>query len=71
VMALPTDAIVEVGNEFFVLLQTTTAEGAYRFEKMNMEAGRSQNGYTEVLNPGDFPEGAKFLTKGAFSMLGE
>lgn len=71
VLALPEDAIVEAGQEHFVLLKQSAADSSYKFDQMKIQIGRSQNGYTEVLNPKDFPAGAEFLIKGAFAMVGE
>lgn len=71
VVSLPEDAVVSVGQEHFVLLKTNTPDGSYKFDQQVIQIGRSQNGYTEVLNPEDFPTGAEFLIKGAFAMVGE
>ncbi len=69
--AIPEDAIVEVDNEFFALVQTREGGGVHYFEKKTIMPGVTQDAYTVVQNGGDFKSEDLFLTKGAFMLLAE
>jgi len=69
--ALPSQSIVEVENEYFVLVLDKKEGDTYYFNQKKIEMIRSYNGNSMIGNMGDFKEGTKFLTKGAFNLLGE
>jgi membrane fusion protein, heavy metal efflux system len=63
---LPADALVRFEGKQFVF----RAKGKNQFDMMEVTAGESENGFTEILNPD--PGGlsnAEFVTKGAYSLL--
>ncbi len=66
--SLPDGAIVEQEGARFVLVQADAA--GTRFVPREVDAGPTQEGRTAILNAGDFPAGTRFLTEGAFYLLG-
>lgn len=65
--ALPSDAVVNIDNDFFGLVK----ENDTIFKKVLIKAGSTNNGFTQILNSDDFGQGTQFLTKGAFNLLTE
>ncbi|MGW8122058.1 efflux RND transporter periplasmic adaptor subunit [Roseivirga echinicomitans] len=70
-MALPETAVVEVENNYYVLVKTGTENGASVFEKRMVKVGATEGGYTSILNHEEFNENTEFLTNGAFNMIME
>ncbi|MFK7811014.1 MAG: efflux RND transporter periplasmic adaptor subunit [Maribacter sp.] len=70
-MALPSEAIVEQDDKFYVLQTTSTKESGFSFETMEVQVGYSVKGFTEVKNAASFSDSDTFLIKGAFDVLGE
>ncbi len=70
--ALPSDAVVEIDGTYYVLkLASKTTDGKLLFTQEEVEVGNTYNGFTEIKNMADFTQTDEFLTKGAFSMMGE
>ncbi|WP_281542010.1 efflux RND transporter periplasmic adaptor subunit [Maribacter aestuarii] len=69
--ALPETAIVEIAGAYFILHLTNEANSTYEFEQTEVEIGPTRNGFTEIKNPDKFKPSDRFLTKGAFDLLGE
>lgn len=69
-MALPEDAIIEHEGEHFVLLLKHQTD-SYEFETLEVETGNTCNGYTSIKQNSKFTKDSKFLTKGAFNLIGE
>ncbi len=70
--ALPTDAVVEIDGKYYVLkLKSQVKNEKMIFTKVEVKIGNRSNGFTEIKNTSDFNQTDKFLTKGAFSILGE
>lgn len=65
--ALPSDAVVNIDNDFFALVK----ENDSTFKKVLIKAGTTNRGFTQILNSNDFGQDAQFLTKGAFNLLTE
>jgi cobalt-zinc-cadmium efflux system membrane fusion protein len=65
--ALPSEAVINIDNDFFALVK----ENDTTFTKVLMKVGSIDNGYTQILNSDDFDQGTEFLTKGAFNLLTE
>ncbi|ULQ53496.1 efflux RND transporter periplasmic adaptor subunit [Flavihumibacter fluvii] len=64
--ALPADALVSFEGKQYIF----RVKGKNQFEMMEVTAGESENGYTEILTPD--PAGlsnAEFVTKGAYALL--
>ena len=70
-LAFPTEAIVTVDNRDYVLLLISDENKNYSFKKVQVKTGNSYNGFTEIVNAEKFGKNDKFLTKGAFNLLGE
>jgi len=69
--ALPETAVVEIDGSHFVLRLQNEADGAYEFEQVEVSIGNTREGFTELKNTEKFKPSDKFLTKGAFNLLGE
>ena len=70
-MALPSQAVVELDNSYYVLVLETDAEQGYRFTQKKVNPGRRTADFVEVLNAGDFSTQDRFLGEGAFGMIQE
>src|SRR5690606_25757216 len=62
--ALPSDAIVRFENKHYVFVE----KGDRHFEKMEVQIGDSENGYTEILNS-DTLKNKNFVIKGAYVLM--
>lgn len=70
-MALPTDAIGVIDDQSYVLALDDTKEGSYYFKQVPVNV---QGSYQDMSALGEkviFEQGTQFLTKGAFSLIGE
>lgn len=65
--ALPTDAIVNIDEQYYVLQQTQELQ----FKKVEVKVGQRSDRYTQILNSGDFDADTKFIVKGAFNLISE
>ncbi len=68
---LPDEAIIRTDSGNFAWLLQQEGEGPYYFRRVEIKTGDSNRGFTEIGNSEEFPAEAKFLTKGAYSLLGE
>lgn len=66
--ALPSGAIVDVDGEKYILVQEEFNNNKYVFGKIRVETGKSNDGFTEIINPESI-EGKKVLVKGAFNLI--
>lgn len=69
--ALPSESIVNVGENDYVLVLDKEEEGDYYFEKIEVGIKNRYGGFTKIENADVFNETDRFLTKGAFNLLGE
>ena len=67
-LALPDDAIISIDDSHYVLLNTSKGE-TYHFSRKEVTVGSSYNGYTLIMNAGDFRENDLFLVSGAFNLI--
>lgn len=65
--ALPTEAIVNNGDEHFIFVQKTKNS----FQQIKVSIGASDMGYTEVKTIDEVNPNAKIVTKGAYYLLSE
>ncbi len=65
VVAIPEEAIVRSGGNNYIFLFEQKEGDTYYFSQRIIEAGRSVNGYVEILNP---PDDRKVLTSGAYNI---
>jgi len=65
--ALPSDAVANIDNDFFVLVK----EDNTNFKRVLVKIGTINNGFTQILNADDFEPNTEFLTKGAFNLITE
>ncbi|PKA98507.1 LOW QUALITY PROTEIN: cobalt-zinc-cadmium efflux system membrane fusion protein [Flavobacteriaceae bacterium MAR_2009_75] len=68
---LPSTAIVEDNDKFFVLRAIESNDKQYVFEQIEVMIKNISDGFTEISNPERFSTSDKFLTKGAFDMVSE
>lgn len=69
--SLPSDAIAVVDNESFILVLDEKKDDNYYFKQVSVETLGSYNNSTALENLTNFDQEAQFLTKGAFSLIGE
>ena len=65
--ALPSEAVANIDNDFFVLVK----EDGQTFRRVLVKVGTTNNGFTQILNADDFKINTEFLTKGAFNLITE
>lgn len=65
--ALPKDAVIELDNQFFVLVLKNIKDENYYFEKIKIDIGVQNESYVEVLNAKDFST-KKVATKGIYML---
>tara|TARA_R110002051_G_scaffold81617_1_gene145683 strand:- start:6909 stop:8051 length:1143 start_codon:yes stop_codon:yes gene_type:complete len=70
-MSLPSDAVAMVDNESYVLVLDEKKESIYYFKQVPVEILGSYENRTSISNATTFKQDAQFLTKGAFSLIGE
>jgi cobalt-zinc-cadmium efflux system membrane fusion protein len=66
--SLPSDAVVNVEKDYFVLVKKSYSNNEYVFEKRQVKIGRINDGYTEILNAAEF-KGDEIVIKGAFNLI--
>jgi len=69
--ALPKEAIVDLEDRHYVLLKTGEDTSGIKFDKKEIQIGKTANGFTEIKKPGDFNKNSEFLVKGAFNLINE
>ena len=70
-MALPTDAIGVIDDQSYVLVLDDTKEGSYYFKQVPVKVQGSYQDMSALGEKVNFKQGTQFLTKGAFSLIGE
>lgn len=70
-LSLPEEAVVNIEDKYFALLQKDSNSEGFTFEQVEIMPGKTTNGFVEILNAESFPLNTKFLTKGAFNMITE
>jgi cobalt-zinc-cadmium efflux system membrane fusion protein len=66
---LPSTAVVELSDKFYVLESVGEKNGNYTFHRKEVKVGRFTENEWEILNAHDFSENATFLTKGAYILI--
>ncbi|MGM1054816.1 MAG: efflux RND transporter periplasmic adaptor subunit [Bacteroidota bacterium] len=69
--ALPQEAIVNIDELHYVLVKTAEEPEGIKFDRKEIQVGKTANGFTEIKNAGDFNENSEFLVKGAFNLINE
>ena len=70
-MSLPTDAIGVVDDQSYVFLLDETKDKTYFFKQVPVKTQGSYKNSTTFDASSNFEKGTQFLTKGAFSLIGE
>ena len=65
--ALPSEAVANIDNDFFVLVKNDNTN----FKRVLVKIGATNNGFTQILNAADFKPNTEFLTNGAFNLITE
>ncbi len=66
--ALPSDAVVNLENENYILVKKSFANNQYGFVREPVAVGKTNDGYTQILNTDKFGA-AEILIKGAFNLV--
>lgn len=69
--ALPDESVVNVGDQYFVLILDKEQNGDYYFKPLEVKVLDRYNGYTRIEKNNLIKSTAQFLTKGAFNLIGE
>ena len=69
--SLPSDAVVEYNDEYFVLRLLSKNSSNYTFEQVEVNPGISADGFTAIKNSEQFTADDEFLTKGVFDLVSE
>jgi cobalt-zinc-cadmium efflux system membrane fusion protein len=70
-MSIPSEAIVSKEGTSYLLLLEAKKGDMYNFKPVKVEVSAVHNGYSAIKNANDFPADSRFLTKGAFALMGE
>lgn len=70
-ISLPADAIGVIDDQSFVLFLDEVKDNNYFFKQVPVKTQGSYKNLTALDKTTTFKEGAQFLTKGAFSLIGE
>jgi len=66
--ALPSGAVVNVDDENYILVKKSSTDKEYVFLQERVEIGKSNDGYTQILNAEPFLD-KEILVKGAFNLI--
>ncbi len=69
--ALPQGAIVNIEDLYYVLLKTQEDTQGIKFDRKEIQIGRTAKGFTQIKNAEDFNENSEFLVSGAFNLINE
>lgn len=69
--ALPSEAVVNIEDKYYVLVKRSSENGTITLEKKEIKTGQSDQGYVEVIKGSEFKKGSEFLVKGAFNLIVE
>ncbi len=69
--SLPQESVVSIEDQYYVLVKKTSAETTLSFEKREVQVGKTENGFVEILNAGEFAASDEFLVSGAFNLIVE
>lgn len=69
-LALPIESIVELEGVSYAL-QVLPAKTGYKFKRIALEIGETNNGFVEILERNNTILTSSFLTKGAFNLIQE
>jgi cobalt-zinc-cadmium efflux system membrane fusion protein len=67
---LPENGIVEIDNDYYVLVLDEKSSSEYVFNQVKVNIGNTANGYTEIKENKGITDTDKILVDGAFSLLG-
>ncbi|MGB5942690.1 MAG: efflux RND transporter periplasmic adaptor subunit [Leeuwenhoekiella sp.] len=68
-LSLPAEAVVNKGEDYYVLQLVEQENNSYAFEQLAINPGRTNNGNTEILNADELPQDANYLVRGAFDLI--
>ncbi|MCA0152284.1 efflux RND transporter periplasmic adaptor subunit [Winogradskyella vincentii] len=68
--ALPSDAVIEENGSHFVLVLDEETKTDYYFNKIMVDIGNTDDGYTSIDESTNLNEENKILNNGAFSLIG-
>lgn len=66
-LALPSEAVANIDNDYFVLVK----QNGTTYKRTLVKIGAQNNGFTQILNLADFGADTEFLVKGAFNLITE
>lgn len=69
-LALPIDAILEMNDDYFVLVLKKKLNDSYSFEKIKIELGKQTETYASILNSAGLTD-KDILIKGGYMLLSE
>lgn len=69
--SLPLESVVNLEDKYYVLVKKPSAEATWSFEKRTVQVGKTENGFVEILNAGEFAATDEFLVAGAFNLIVE
>lgn len=68
---LPSEAVVSLDDQYFVLVRVEDNKEGFAFKKQQVTIGEFNNEWTEIINVADFKADDVFLVKGAFNLIVE
>jgi len=68
-LSLPVEAVVNLGEENYVLLLKKKGKQGYEFERKLVKVGETNEGFIQVINASDFQKNTVFLLNGSFNLI--
>lgn len=68
-LAVPEESIIEVGDEYYILVQKSKSEGAFTLQKIKVTPGSKGKHYRAITTDAALDSTAVVLIKGGFNLL--
>ena len=69
--AIPQEAVVQLGEAYYVLILDSKQGNGYKFKQIPVTLKENYGGFVALENSNAFHAQTQFLTKGAFNLIGE
>jgi cobalt-zinc-cadmium efflux system membrane fusion protein len=68
-LAVPEESIIEVGEDYYILIQKAKSNGSYTLQKIKVIPGSKGKGYRVIATEATLDSTVVVLVKGGFNLL--
>jgi cobalt-zinc-cadmium efflux system membrane fusion protein len=68
-LAVPEESIIEVGEDYYILIQKVKSNGSYTLQKIKVIPGSKGKGYRAIATEATLDSTVVVLVKGGFNLL--